>query len=369
MRPTSLLLVLLPAASHGFATPHAVPRRTPALRSHPAALTVANESSERFWQPWRLHDAFNLGVLPVATAWTGAALWNVGWNAPLARFFAAYIAIDAAWIALQPDIVGAPRVLIWHHLVTLLLCWHTLTYADHEPLASIRQRAFAVHPHPPLSLSTSGPPPHASRWVPHQHFVSWMTVVEFNTFFLILRRHVSNALIDLAFNLSWVAIRVVWVPLPRPPITSRDLPSISRLSPGGSPFESSGSRSSPSISPSSSKAGRPAGRSAPSPPPLPATHLLRPRLAGWLAGAHPRPRPRPHPGHRAPCARGHVHQLARAAAAPLDGRRSQEEEGRRGGRCGRGRRRREGGLSLRRMHIPGTGSEMHAPRRRPSSGA
>ena len=108
---------------------------------------------------------------------TGAALFSAGLNVPLARFFGAYIAIDAAWIALQPDIVGAPRVLIWHHLVTLLLVWHTLTC------------------------------------VPHQHFVSWMTVVEFNTFFLILRRHVRHPLIDLAFNLSWIAIRVIWFPI------------------------------------------------------------------------------------------------------------------------------------------------------------
>ena len=172
-----LLLIVLPAASDGFVTPHALPRHAPVLRSKHVFAAAAGDSTDKFWEPWRMHDAFNLAVLPVATAWTGAALFSAGLNVPLARFFGAYIAIDAAWIALQPDIVGAPRVLIWHHLVTLLLVWHTLTC------------------------------------VPHQHFVSWMTVVEFNTFFLILRRHVRHPLIDLAFNLSWIAIRVIWFPI------------------------------------------------------------------------------------------------------------------------------------------------------------
>jgi len=48
---------------------------------------------------------------------------------------------------------------------------------------------------------------------PHIRFVSWMTIVEVNTFFLILKRHVIHPLIELAFQVSWVAIRIVWFPI------------------------------------------------------------------------------------------------------------------------------------------------------------
>mmetsp|Transcript_49362 Transcript_49362/g.128769 ORF Transcript_49362/g.128769 Transcript_49362/m.128769 type:complete len:110 (-) Transcript_49362:402-731(-) len=39
-----------------------------------------------------------------------------------------------------------------------------------------------------------------------------MTIVEVNTIFLVLRRHVHHSLIDLGFNVSWIAIRVLWFP-------------------------------------------------------------------------------------------------------------------------------------------------------------
>jgi len=123
-----------------------------------------------------LHDAFNLAVLPLVTAWTGAALYKQALNFSLAAFFAAYIFIDGVWIALQPDIVAAPRMLLVHHLVTAMLLWHPLTFA------------------------------------PHRHFVSWMTTVELNTLFLVLKRHVRHPLLELGFQASWIAIRVLWFP-------------------------------------------------------------------------------------------------------------------------------------------------------------
>ena len=42
---------------------------------------------------------------------------------------------------------------------------------------------------------------------------SWMTVVEVNTFFLILKRHVQHPILELAFKASWAAIRVIWFPV------------------------------------------------------------------------------------------------------------------------------------------------------------
>ena len=137
----------------------------------PPIQLQAQSRSARFWEAWRLHDAFNLAVLPIVTAWTGTALIRTSMNIPLARVFAAYIAFDGLWIALMPQIVKAPRVLLAHHMATLVLLWHPLTYTSHK------------------------------------HFISWMTIVELNTFFLILRRHWTHPLIELCFKVTWVAIR------------------------------------------------------------------------------------------------------------------------------------------------------------------
>jgi len=49
---------------------------------------------------------------------------------------------------------------------------------------------------------------------PHLKYVAQMTVVEANTFFLILRRHLHRGtrIVEGAFALTWIAIRVFWFP-------------------------------------------------------------------------------------------------------------------------------------------------------------
>ena len=78
---------------------------------------------------------------------------------------------------MQPEVVNAKAALLWHHAVSIVLCLHPL-----------------LHP-------------------PHLRYVAWMAIVEGNTFFLILRRHVSyHAWIEACFALTWIGIRVCWFP-------------------------------------------------------------------------------------------------------------------------------------------------------------
>ena len=95
---------------------------------------------------------------------------------PLATLLLAYMALDALWMVLQPSVVKAPAVLLWHHAVAAGLILHAL-----------------VHP-------------------PHRRYVPWMSVVELNTFFLVLRRHLRRRWVEACFVLSWVVIRVCWFP-------------------------------------------------------------------------------------------------------------------------------------------------------------
>ena len=175
----SLLLVLsLLGGSAALEQPRR-PSLSPVRRTllpPPEPLAAAPAAPSPWWhEPWRQHDAFNLAVLPVAIALTGAALVDARWQLPLTRFFSSYIAVDMLWLMVKPSMVRAPCVLIGHHLVTLLLLAHAL-----------------LHP-------------------AHARYVAWMSVVEVNTFFLILRRHLKgSALVDASFIATWIGIRVLW---------------------------------------------------------------------------------------------------------------------------------------------------------------
>ena len=154
-----------------------------AQRNHvvraPAAPTMeaSKDSGEAFWNGQRLHDYWNLGTIPGLIALSIAGILAPAWNAPLGIFMFVYITLDAVWIAVQPHIVGSPNTLLGHHLATMLIVAHALT----NPM--------------------------------HTRFVSWMTIVEVNTFFLILKRHVQHPALELAFKASWAAIRVIWFPV------------------------------------------------------------------------------------------------------------------------------------------------------------
>ena len=142
-----------------------------------SAASARSDGNEVFWDGQRLHDYWNLLLIPGLIALSIAGIRHAAWNTPLGIFMFAYIALDGLWIAVQPHIVGSPNTLIGHHIATLLIVAHALSNPLHTPM------------------------------------VSWMTVVEVNTFFLILKRHVSHPLIELAFKVSWAAIRIIWFPV------------------------------------------------------------------------------------------------------------------------------------------------------------
>ena len=149
-----------------------------AASSSMLAAAAAAEAEEPFWSGWRVHDYFNLATLPGLIALTLLALLkDVAYNWPLAAVMWVYVFIDGVWIYLMPHIVGSPKILLGHHLATLLVVGHVLTLPA------------------------------------HLKYTSWLTLVEVNTFFLVLKRHVAHPLISAAFHLSWLAIRTVWFPL------------------------------------------------------------------------------------------------------------------------------------------------------------
>lgn len=160
-----------------FGRARAAPAASRVLSTGRTAAPTATAEKAVFWDGQRLHDYFNLAVIPALIALSVAGIMHTPYNLPLAIIMFSYIAVDGLWIALQPHIVGSPATLIGHHLATLLVVGHAMTCA------------------------------------PHIRFVSWMTIVEVNTFFLILKRHVAHPLIELAFQVSWAAIRIVWFPI------------------------------------------------------------------------------------------------------------------------------------------------------------
>lgn len=179
-----IIITFAADAANCFALPsvqpaHARPLLHPSSSDPRAAVPViaADTAIEKpFWEPWRVHDAANLAVLPLLIGLTTAGLINTRWNYPLALAMLIYIVLDGLWIAAVPSAVGSPGSLLGHHLVTALLLLHPLT------------------------------------WAPHLGFTSFMTVVEYNTFFLILKRWRSHVLINALFTLTWVVTRVLWFP-------------------------------------------------------------------------------------------------------------------------------------------------------------
>lgn len=100
-----------------------------------------------------VHDAINLGLLPIIAAMTVAGLTGHMDPALTTYAFMAYIVADFVWVCLQPDAVPSlPSVILLHHAVTfVLLC------------APLRH--------------------------PHLHWYTCVDgLVELNTFFLIARR-------------------------------------------------------------------------------------------------------------------------------------------------------------------------------------
>ena len=152
------------------------------LREHAALLAASSTHTQAPIAAWKVHDYCNLVTLPVVVVLTGLSLTSPRWARPLALYFLVYIAADAIWICAQPEIVRAPAVLLSHHAATALLLVHALTHAA------------------------------------HRKYVAWLSCVELNTFFLILRRHIRRpswavAIVQRSFAISWLLIRVCLFPV------------------------------------------------------------------------------------------------------------------------------------------------------------
>ena len=152
------------------------------LREHAALLAASSTHTQAPIAAWKVHDYCNLVTLPVVVVLTGLSLTSPRWARPLALYFLVYIAADAIWICAQPEIVRAPAVLLSHHAATALLLVHALTHAA------------------------------------HRKYVAWLSCVELNTFFIILRRHIRRptwavAIDQRSFAISWLLIRVCLFPV------------------------------------------------------------------------------------------------------------------------------------------------------------
>jgi len=126
----------------------------------------------------RTHDTFNLVTIPVLIGLTGAALLaqhSIRVQQRLVWWFGLYNVIDTVWLCYQPDAVPSSAPLLCaHHLATLGLLLYGVT------------------------------------WTPHLRYVAWMSVVEVNTFFAVLKRTLAAPWVELAFKATWLAIRVIW---------------------------------------------------------------------------------------------------------------------------------------------------------------
>ena len=156
--------------------PIPLPLLRPQLYTAHVDLVASTEISGSL-EPWMLHDYVNLVVLPVVVFLSLQALCcGPRWQLALTRFMLAYIVGDGIWIGFQPSVVRTWHALMAHHIATAMLLIHPLTHTA------------------------------------HLRFVAWMTIVEANTLLLLLRRHARHHLVEMAFVISWIAIRALWFP-------------------------------------------------------------------------------------------------------------------------------------------------------------
>jgi hypothetical protein len=128
----------------------------------------------------RLHDLFNLLVLPIICASNVRYLLLREEFYLWAQFyiFTLYLIADSMWVLFRPQSVASPSTIILHHIVCLI-GWIIPHISD-----------------PSLSLWTS-----------------LGLLVEFNTFFLIGRRHWGRPLVlQIFFYSTWIFLRMMMFP-------------------------------------------------------------------------------------------------------------------------------------------------------------
>ena len=139
--------------------------------------------------PAALHDYFNLAVTTTVVVLVMLAhTVHPRWNRPLAIVMCAYLVLDSAWLAIQPEIFGGGSAgggaltIMGHHLAALVVALHAATWPIHTP------------------------------------FVCHMAVVELNTLVLTAKRTVTiggtlvTSTLHAIFVASWVVTRLIWFP-------------------------------------------------------------------------------------------------------------------------------------------------------------
>ena len=85
-----------------------------------------------------LHDSVNLVALPIICILAFAGFWESSrdaatnpWAQSLAWAMTDYIAVDIAWVALEPRAVpSVPRIILLHHFLSLVTLWMTLRHPE-----------------------------------------------------------------------------------------------------------------------------------------------------------------------------------------------------------------------------------------------
>jgi len=137
--------------------------------------------------PAEAHDNFNIVATSAVATLTAMSHMAQTWNRPLALTMCAYLVLDSIWLTLQPEVAGGTAgggaiTLLGHHLAALIIAVHAATWSLHTP------------------------------------YTCWMSVVEVNTFILMLERRLPGgalvtALMHKLFVGSWVVTRLVWFPM------------------------------------------------------------------------------------------------------------------------------------------------------------
>ena len=127
----------------------------------------------------KLHDYFNIITLPIIIVnnWIQLIFGNIFEIDYLFYLFAGYIFIDMIWLLLKPRSVGSPKTILFHHIISFG-GWMLPLYNSDVTLLTR------------LAL-----------------------LVEFNTWFNILKRYYKTDFIYNCFYITWFIFRVLLYPI------------------------------------------------------------------------------------------------------------------------------------------------------------
>ena len=130
---------------------------------------------DQFW--FKAHDMFNLVCLPLVLLPNVLYVFDLGSERYFMLqyvVFLTYMIVDSIWLIIKPNSVPKVETILYHHLITAI-GWNFPVVGDME-----YRRVIALGP-----------------------------LVEFNTFFMILRRNVGHHwLVEFFFYLTWIVIRL-----------------------------------------------------------------------------------------------------------------------------------------------------------------